>query len=145
MIKTFRGVLGDGAQETIRLSTNQGLIGYKVVKFQLIPALPFTDQESVVSIWSREQSTVPTSAPKADLSNMELLAVGIYKQAATGSAVAFTDVIVIDDKTINQDIYVTHTDHSGTTECSYYIELEQMKLDTHEAAVATLKDMRGRE
>jgi hypothetical protein len=33
----------------------------------------------------------------------------------------------------------------GGVACNYYLELEEIKLSEHEAAVATLKDMRGRE
>jgi len=142
-IKTFRGVIADGGQDTIVLHTNDGSIGYRIVKFQLIPKLPFQDQESVVSIWKVEQSTVATSSPSVDLSDQILLGVGIYKQAAAGSAVSFTDVIIFDQEIFNQDIYITHTDHSGTTVCNYYIELEQVKLNLDENTVATLKDIRN--
>ena len=39
MIKSFRGLMDDGTQNTIRLSSNNGLIGYKIVNFQIIPKL----------------------------------------------------------------------------------------------------------
>ena len=38
MIKSFRGKLADGGQDRIRLSTNDGLTGYKITKFELLPA-----------------------------------------------------------------------------------------------------------
>jgi len=142
-IVSFRGLIADGAQDTVVLHTNDGSIGYRITKFQLLPGAPFNDQESVVSIWKTEQTTVPTSTPLIDMNNQVLLGVGIYKQAATGSATGFTDVIFFDTEIFNQDIYITHTDHSGTKTCNYYIELEQVKLDLNESTVATLKDIRN--
>ena len=35
MIKSFRGQLADEEQDTIRLSTKNGLTGYKINKFQI--------------------------------------------------------------------------------------------------------------
>ena len=37
MNKTFKGKLADGEELRIRLSTNDGLTGYKIIKFQLFP------------------------------------------------------------------------------------------------------------
>ena len=36
-IKTFRGKLADDTQDTINLHTNNGLVGYRIKKFQLVP------------------------------------------------------------------------------------------------------------
>ena len=52
---------------------------------------------------------------------------------------------IIDQSVLNQDVYLTVVDGIGSESANYYVELEQVKLDTHEATVATLKDMRGRE
>jgi len=143
MIKSYRGLLADGGQDTINLHTNDGKTGYKIVKFQLVPGIPFQDQESAVSIWKVKQTTVPTSSPTIDLNDQTLLGVGIYKQAATGSGVSFTDVIVFDNETFNQDIYITHTDHSGAQTCNYYIELEQIDLTEDQALIAIVKNLRN--
>ena len=40
MKKTFRGQLAEDDVEKIRLSTNNGLTGYRIVKFELLPADP---------------------------------------------------------------------------------------------------------
>ncbi len=53
--------------------------------------------------------------------------------------------VVVDNKIINQDIFITLRCHNAAASLNYYIELEQVKLDLNEATVATLKDMRGRE
>ena len=51
MIKSFRGKLADGGQDTIRLGTNKGLTGYRIIKFQVIASETVTGgaQESVVA------------------------------------------------------------------------------------------------
>ena len=41
-IKSFRGQIAMGGQETIRLSTNQGTVGYKIKKFRLMSSAPGT-------------------------------------------------------------------------------------------------------
>jgi len=145
MIKTFRGLLADGEQQRIRLSTKDGLKGYKILKFQLMPQAPGqNDAEHVVQAFSVERDTVPTSAPTIGFEDPTLIAA-----ALTGNSTNITQnisqSIIIDNVTINQDIFVTHTEANGSNKVNYYIELEQVKLSVDEAAVATLKDMRGRE
>jgi hypothetical protein len=145
MIKSFRGLLADGAQDTIRLGTNQGLTGYRIVKFQIMSNLPTSGghKEHVVQIWKVEQDSVPSAAPApVDFSNGLLLGAA-WALSSDSPAYASTQDILFDSEVFNQDIYVTHTDTDGTDSCNYYIELEQVKLDVNEAAVATLKDMRA--
>ena len=142
MIKTFRGLLADGDQATIRLSTNQGLIGYKIVKFQLIANAPGTvNYEHIVQIFSEKQDAVD------GIINFDspLLLASAYLEGGTSTTNTDNVSVIFDNRIINQDIYVTHSDVEGTNKVNYYIELEQLKLNLNEATVATLKDMRGRE
>jgi hypothetical protein len=78
-----------------------------------------------------------------DLTDNDVLAAAIYKAAATGSAVSFTDAVIFDQEIFNQDIFITYTDHAASESCNYYIELEQMKLDHTQNMSATLKAIRG--
>ena len=39
-IKTFRGLIEDGGQDTIVLHTNTGSMGYRIVKFELFAEEP---------------------------------------------------------------------------------------------------------
>ena len=56
MIKSFRGMILDGGQETIRLSTNTGKIGYRIVKFQVMPESTGSGtNEAMVSVWNNKQ------------------------------------------------------------------------------------------
>ena len=51
-IISFRGLIEDGGQEQIPLQTITGLIGYKIVKFEVMAHKPTTGgpEESVVQI-----------------------------------------------------------------------------------------------
>jgi len=143
MIKTFRGLLADGGQDRIRLQTIKGKVGYKVVKFQLFPYNPGTEQsESTVTIYKTEQSTVPTGTATIDFSDSDLLGSAFYsKGAAVGEAV--TLVTIFDNEIFNQDIFVTHTEVGSTHPVNYYIVLEVIPLDDAGAEYTTLKDMRS--
>jgi len=140
MIKSFRGLLADGEQDTIRLSTNDGLTGYRIKKFELLGNLPGSSgQQSIVKLYTREQSSVDGTV---DFDDPTLLSAGYYA-ALISSAEATVMVTVFDNVTFNQDIFITHFEDAGSIGCNYYLELEQVKLGLNEAAVATLKDMRG--
>ena len=142
MIKTFRGLLADGDQQHIRLSTKQGLIGYRIKKFELIGTAPGTvNYEHIVKLYTEEQSTVD------GIINFDspLLLGAAYLEGGTSTTNTDNVSVIFDTMTFNQDIYITHSDVEGSNAVNYYIELEQIKLDVNEATVATLKDMRGRE
>ena len=140
MIKTFRGLLADGGQDTIRLSTNNGLTGYRIRKFQIMSQSPGGNTlEAVMKIFKYFQDTIDGVV---DFSNGTLLGAATLKEHDNQTAPISIDVI-FENEVFNQDIFVTYFDVSGGVECNYYIELEQVSLDVGEAAVATLKDMRG--
>tara|TARA_R100000664_G_scaffold20534_1_gene29754 strand:+ start:159 stop:617 length:459 start_codon:yes stop_codon:yes gene_type:complete len=146
-IKSFRGKIGDGEQQTISLHTNNGSIGYKIKKFQImIVQIGNANEEHVVKICSVPQNTVnpiPTSGATVDFSDNTLLAVA---QSSSNSDAKFYPEdyhVVFDNVTFNQDIYITHTDNESNADVNYYIELEQIKLSLDENTVATLKDIRN--
>ena len=156
MIKTFKGLIKHNTTKQIRLSTNDGLTGYKITKFRVFPAgtqnaggFNYT-YKAALGIYSVDREPeVPGSTNNYVMINFDnptLLAASFY----TGSTSSDTNpeelFVVIDDKVINQDIYLTYYNVAGNdVQINYYIELEQLKLDISEATVATLKDMRGRE
>ena len=142
MIKSFRGKLADGSKETIRLSTKQGLIGYKINKFQIIQLTPGAALvEGIMKIYSVPQSSVDGTI---DFTDPTLLAAA-YQADYNTTASTINDVVIFENKIINQDIFITFSDASTGETMNYYLELEQVKLSIDEATVATLKDMRGRE
>ena len=142
-VKSFRGILLDGAQDTIRLSTKNGLIGYKINKFEIMSANPSAGTgEHIVKIFTFEQTTVTGTVNFADPT---LLAAATLKTNSSSGNPETIQQVIFDNVKFNQDIFVTGIDVNDSNAINYYIELEQVKLSTDEAAVATLKDMRGRE
>jgi len=140
MIKTFRGLVASGAQDTILLHTNDGSTGYRIVKLKLFPSNPDSSYETVIKVYSvATNSNVTTPTITADFSDNELLAAAWYERS--GNQTGHIN-IVFDNMIFNQDIYVTcKCGQSGTM--NYYLELEQIKLDINANTVATLKDMRN--
>ena len=144
MIKSFRGLIADGGQDTIVLHTNDGSTGYRIVKFQLFPELPGTASiEATCSIYKIKQTTVSATTATVDFSDNTLLAASFFSINAGAPSNPMNVTTIFDREIFNQDIYVTHTNTDGSGNVNYYIELEQMKLDVNENTVATLKDIRN--
>ena len=139
-IKSFRGLIEDNSQETIPLSTNNGMQGYKIVKLELFPKSPgYNAGEHVIKIYSIPQTSVDAIVDFSDQTLLATAYLGINYAAYYGS-----DLITVFDTTIfNQDIVVTHVDVLDDKPCNYHIELEQVKLDLTQNTVATLKDIRN--
>ena len=144
MIKTFRGKVLSDAFDTIVLHTNDGSTGYKIVKFDVFPAVPDTSHETLTKIYSVASTDVTTPTITADFSDQELLAAAWYTFEGSGSAEATGYLnVVFDNMVFNQDIYVTNKCGQGRA-MNYYIELEQVRLDMGANTVATLKDIRNK-
>ena len=137
-IKTYRGQIADNGTEKIYLRTNDGKVGYKINKFQIIPEDPATDAtEHVVKIYKQ-----PTAASKEiNFADMHLLAVGYLTSLA--NQYQGDNIVIFDNELINQDITITHVDANGSTACNYYLELEQMKISDLQATQLTLKSLRN--
>tara|TARA_R100001530_G_scaffold103656_1_gene72156 strand:- start:220 stop:672 length:453 start_codon:yes stop_codon:yes gene_type:complete len=141
-IKTFRGRLADTGVEQIRLSTNQGLIGYKIKKFQAMPEEPGQAVgEHTLQLFTQKPDDDPYTDTTVDFTNP--LLIGVVSLSTHSGNLLYNEVIIFDNVKFNQDIYITHTDKAGSANCNYHVELEQVKLTLDEATVATLKDMRG--
>jgi len=140
MIKTFRGLIADGAQDTVVLHTNDGSMGYRIVKFQGFPQTPGTTAyEHVVKIYKISQSAVDGVMNFSD----NTLVAAMYIEGDYQLSSSDQHTILFDQEVFNQDIYITHTDVNGALACNYYIELEQVKLDLSENTVATLKNIKN--
>jgi len=143
MIKTFRGMIADGTQDTIVLHTNDGSTGYRIVKLQVITNQPTTaSAESVVKVYKVEQTSIDYFV---DFSDNTLLAVALWSTNASAESNPEDTTVIFDREIFNQDIYITHDTTTGSEPCNYYLELEQVKLDINENTVATLKDIRNKE
>jgi len=147
MIKTFRGRIPDGGEDTIVLHTNNGETGYRITKFEIMPQSPGTaDYESGVSIWKTSQSTISTATLDFDFTDNTLMAAAYMAGAAGPTQGNNSYTTIFDNEIVNQDIYITHTNVEGSGAAgnmNYYLELEQVKLNLNESTVATLKDIRN--
>jgi len=147
VVKTFRGMLADGAQDRIRLSTIKGKVGYRIVNFQLIPEKPgASNHESTVQIWKEEQAAPSTSAVDVNFTDSDLLGAAYYGIYSTISSANQAVTILFDREVFNQDIYITHTNVGASGSefpINYYLELEVVPLDDAGAEYTTLKDMRA--
>jgi hypothetical protein len=140
MIKTFRGLLDDGAQDRIRLSTKKGKIGYRMLKLQIITNAPGTTQaEHIVKVYKIKQTTIDGVV---DLSDGNLLGVAQYSQDS-GSWVSSPIIMIMEQEIFNQDIYITGVDVNASAACNYYLELETINLTDNAASVSTLRDIRS--
>jgi len=143
VIKTFRGLMGVNTVDTIVLHTNNGSIGYRIVKFQIISNKPYdAADEHIVKIFKTPQTA---ATPTLDFSDQTLLGAAIINSDSAGYRYATTSTIIFDREIFNQDLSVTASNTDGTSSVNYYLELEQFKLDLNENTVATLKDIRNKE
>jgi len=127
VVKTFRGLLGDGAQDRIRLGTIKGKVGYRIIKFQLMGEKPAgASQESVVKIYKTEQGTPDTLV---NFTDSNLLAAGYLEAAADVKGEYQPQIIIFDSEIFNQDIFISHDDDETGESCNYYLELEVIPLD----------------
>ena len=138
-IKSFRGLIDDGEQQTISLHTNDGTTGYRIVKFELMAPDGNQTIEAVAKVFTISQTTITDDI---DFSDQTLIACGIWKSTTSANNVSGQE-IVFDNVTFNQDIYVTASRAAGSGQINYHIELEQFPLDLTENTVATLKDIRN--
>ena len=141
-IKTFRGKIADGEQDTIVLHTRDGSVGYKIIRFTLMSTdygvAGGDSHTSVIKVYKIKQTT---SDEFVDFSDNTLIAAATYERHT--SVGAQTQAVFFDNEIVNQDIYLTHKDTQTGQACNYYLELEQFKLDLNENTVATLKDIRN--
>jgi hypothetical protein len=143
-IVTYKGQLAMGTQEKIHLSTNDGLTGYRIKQFQLMPSAPGVG--SAVTFLGKIYITDQTSSitDTVDLSESDLLAVNYY-QDRPEPQYPFSSQIIQDKETFNQDIFIYIVDpDGGTVPCNYYIELEKFKIDLNTSTYHTLKNIRSR-
>ena len=147
-IKTFKGLLPSGGQNKIQISTRDGSLGYRIVKFEIMPHVPGdnNDQELICMIWKNEKTATEladNTTSRPNFGNNMLIGTAFYVNDTAGH-VNYNGITVFDREVFNQDIFVTMRDIGGSTQdCNYYIELEQMNLDLNQNTLVTLKDIRN--
>jgi len=139
VVKTYRGLLADGGQDRIRLSTIKGKVGYKIVKFQIMQKSPGSESiECTVKIYKELQASVSATV---NFTDSDLLGVALWQKSSL-SVNPISHEVIFDNEIFNQDIFVTYDTVEGNDSCNYYIELEVIPLDDAGAEYTTLKDMR---
>ena len=138
-IKSFRGKMINDSMDTINLHTNNGSVGYRIKKFQVMQATD-ADVEATIKIYSVEQTA---NTNDIDFSDNTLLAAAYFTSSSSGQVYPEDQTVVFDNMVFNQDIYITLRGHNFAADINYYLELEQVKLDLNENTVATLKDIRN--
>ena len=142
-IKTFRGKIPPTVEEKIHLSTNTGMTGYRIRKFQILSATPGSGA-AVELVMKIRITADPNIGPAVDFNDTDLLAVAYYQDNNSSSYVSSQDII-FDQETFNQDIFITCSDaNSGSVPGNFYIELEQFPLDLNSSTYHTLKNIRSR-
>ena len=140
-IKSFRGLIADGAIDTVSLHTNTGSTGYKITKFEIMANQPGAQTyENIVKIYKIPQTTADGVI---DFNDNTLLAAAYFESNSGAGSLPFYQFAIFDNEIFNQDIYITAADVNGSQPINYYIELEQVKLRLDENTVATLKDIRN--
>jgi hypothetical protein len=141
MIKTFRGLLADGGQDRIRLQTIKGKVGYRIVKFQVMPKSTGSgSNEGAITIWKNSQSS---ASQDVDFTDSDLLAAAYFLRDQ-GTVAITSETIIFDSEIFNQDIYIDYQDaQTSGGDMNYYFELEVIPLDDAGAEYTTLKDMRS--
>ena len=140
MIKTYRGSIADGAQDTIVLHTNDGSTGYRIKKFEIMSGT-FVNAEVIIRIWKVDNKL---GSGNINFSDQTMLAAAQYSQAAASETSPDDSIVIFDSEIFNQDIYITNEGVGNAQTMNYYLELEQVTLDLGENTVATLKDIRNK-
>ena len=139
VVKTYRGLLADGGQDRIRLQTIRGKVGYKIIKLQVMPNNLNSSGEACIKIFKNEQSSATF---EFDFSDSDLLAAAYYTVNISADAYSEDHHVIFDNEIVNQDIYITHQNKENVA-MNYYLELEVIPLASAEAAITTVKAMRG--
>lgn len=134
-------MLAMGEEDRIRLKTNNGKVGYKITKFQIIGNAPGNNNSEYVGKITKVTDT--NIGPTVDLTDSDILAV-VYNSDSSGWGGTLPDsAVILDNEVVNQDIFVNISDASGATNpCNYFIELEAMALTDLETTKLTLQSIR---
>jgi len=127
-VHSFRGLLGDGGQDEIHLERQNVNLAYRIVKFEAFPNLPgTTDWECTLQVFKEEQTSISTSTATVDFTDTNLLAAIYYPESAS-ITYAGMPTVTFGNEIFSRNIYVTHTDTTGSTSMNYYLEIEEVPV-----------------
>jgi len=124
---SFRGLLGDGEQEKIRIEGATGDIAWRITKFQVMSENPYAGDaaEHIVKIYRETQTAIDGVV---NFTDDELLGVAIINNHTSGYQDPSIPVIIFDNALFSRNIHITHADVQSALSCNYYIELEEVKV-----------------
>jgi hypothetical protein len=134
---SYKGSIVSTGTERLRLSTNNGKTGYKITKFEIMPANSSNNFESTVKIYSNKQDQGDSIVDFSDSTLLASAFTGLISGGYAGS-----QSIIFDNAFFNQDIFVTAEDVSGAQPTNYYIELEAAEISDLQATQLTLQNIR---
>jgi hypothetical protein len=137
-IKSFRGSIDDNEQIKINLTHRDGRTGYKIIKFECMQST-FGNSEMVIKVYSTPQTA---NTGTIDFNEVDLLAAAMVSGDVLGEHFTEDSNVIFDQVIFNQNIFITALGVSSAQRTNYHIELEQMRIDSDEATMATLKNMR---
>jgi hypothetical protein len=129
----------DGGQDKIRLKTNDGKTGYRIVKFQIMPFQTGSGaNEAIMSVFKVKQGSAPQNI---DFTDGDLLGVAFFLRDQ-GVVAITSDTVIFDNEIFNQDIFINYEDAQTSQGMNYYLELEQIILNDNQTTMATLQSLR---
>jgi len=141
-IITYKGQLPIDVEEKLHLSTNDGLTGYRLKKFQIMSSDPGNGSHELVG--KIRLTADDNVGPTVNLSDPDVIAV-CYHTDLGNANVATSDSIILDKETFNQDIFVQIGDATGgTSPANFYVEMEKFPLDLNTSTYHTLKNIRSK-
>ena len=141
---TYRGQLAIGEEAELKLSTNNGLTGYRIKQFKIMSSTPgvgSTNMELIGKVTLTSEDKTSSISTSVNFNDPSLVAVRCVFYS--GNTNPTSQEIIMDGEIFNQDVFVNITDAAGgTIPCNYFLELEKMKLDLNASTISTLKNIR---
>jgi len=123
---SFRGLLGDGKQEKIRIEGATGEIAWRITKFHLLPNDPAGSAgEFTVKIYRENQSSI---TGVIDFTEDELLAAGFFSAGNSSQNYPQDVHVIFDNALFVRNIWISSIDSDASSSINYYIELEEVKV-----------------
>lgn len=141
---TYRGSLTHEEERKIDLETKEGSLGYRIVRFELMPQNfggSSNELESTVKVYGNKP---PLISATVNFDDQDLLAVATLGMDSDPSTYPMNMWATFDALMFNQNIFITHyNNHADQAPVNFYLELEQFSISKLESATLTLKNMRN--
>ncbi|GAG96325.1 unnamed protein product, partial [marine sediment metagenome] len=102
-------------------------LAYRIIKFQVIGPDESETVESTVKIYKTEQSSITGAI---DFTDVDLLAAALYQQNVTGQSYPLDVAVIFDNEIFSQNIYVSQKGGAASANMNYYIELEEVPVNS---------------